>query len=617
MWVKIQKILDSDGLANDQMTLNYGLAVSSDVGTILVGSPYDDDKGTNAGKAIVFIRSDSQWIQQAKLLAADGAAGDNFGSSVSVSADGNTALIGSPYDDFPQTDRGSAYVFTRSGTTWTQQFKVPAADGATGDLFGFSVSLSANGNTAAVGAANKSSGRGSVYIFVRSGVTWTQQAKLLAADGLANDQFGNAISLSNDGNTILIGAVLDDTVSTDRGSAYVFTRSGTTWTQQAKLLASDGLANDEFGVDVSLSGDGNTALIGAVLDDTVSIDRGSAYVFTRSGTTWTQQAKLLANDGSTNDQFGYSVSLSFNGDKAVVGSPLIDSGNFSDQGGVYVFTRAGTVWTQEQKIIASDGATGDNFGNRVVVSPDGQYVLVGSPLDDDKGLNSGSFYIFNNMPAKMYLDGYRFFASVAAISDNTSFQDEAFGTTWFKKNIMHVNTLARELPANSPASLAGSDINFPEPDTGTEVHGVLTVSSYEIAISDIPTLSDFLGDFYVLVKLQSVDSSVSLNHPGYVYGYRPSSTLTIGRGIGLTVSDGDFYQLSATQVKARIESQNTSNTFATTPTVFRTLAGPSDHFNSLSNTGDVGQILFKHNAGIFQNQDYLDTIESLTIRVTI
>lgn len=397
MWVQIQKVLDSDGLTNDQLTSTYGLAVSVDATTILAGSSNDDDKGTNAGKAVVFVRSDLRWVQQAKLLASDGAAGDNFGLAIGLSANGNTALIGSPNDDTPQANRGSAYVFIRTGTIWTQQAKLLALDGTTNDNFGFSVSLSADGSTAAIGATSKAGG-GNAYIFVRSGVTWSQQAKLAASDRAAGDQFGNAISLSSDGNTVLIGATADAAPATGQGSAYVFIKSGvTTWSQQAKLVAVDGLANDQFGFDVSLSGDGTTALIGAEWDDTVSIDRGSAYVFVKSGVTWSQQAKLVVSDGLANDQFGYSVSLSANGNKAVIGMPLDDIGLSTDQGSAYVFARVGTSWNQEQKLVVADGAPVDNLGERVVISPDAQFVVLGAPLDDDRGANSGSFYIFSNL----------------------------------------------------------------------------------------------------------------------------------------------------------------------------------------------------------------------------
>jgi len=216
-------------------------------------------------------------------------------------------------------------------------------------------------------------------------VNWTEIQKLLPSDGAASDYFGYSVSL--DGDTALIGAYYDDDNGAQSGSAYVFTRSGTTWAQQAKLLASDGAAIDYFGYSVSLSGD--TALIGADGDDDNGVDSGSAYVFTRTGTTWAQQAKLLASDGAVYDSFGWSVSLS--GDTALIGTPF-DDDNGNSSGSAYVFTRIGTSWIQSAKLLAADGAAADRFGWRVSLS--GNTALFGVRWDEDNGVNSGSAYMF-------------------------------------------------------------------------------------------------------------------------------------------------------------------------------------------------------------------------------
>ena len=280
------------------------------------------------------------------------------------------------------TDTGSAYVFNRTGTTWTQQQKLLASDGETGDFFGFSVSLA--GNTALIGARDDDT-KGSAYVFTRTGTTWTQKAKLLASDGAAYDNFGCSVAL--DGDTALIGAMRNLNNGTISGSAYVFTRNNTTWTQQAKLFASDGENQDWFGVSVSLSDD--TALIGASLDDDNGALSGSAYVFTRTGITWTQQAKLLASDGATLDYFGSSVSLS--DDTALISSAWAND----TKGSAYVFTRTGTTWTQETKLLASDGARGDYFGYSVSLT--GNTALIGAKYDTDNGYDSGSAYVFTKI----------------------------------------------------------------------------------------------------------------------------------------------------------------------------------------------------------------------------
>jgi len=379
-WIEEQKLLASDGAAGD----NFGGIVSVDSDTALIGAWYDDDNGADSGSAYVLTRTGTTWTQQAKLLASDGAAGDWFGYSVALS--GDTALVGAVANDDNGNDSGSAYVFTRSGTTWTQQAKLLASDAAAGDQFGFMVAIS--GDTALVGANwddDNGDKSGSVYVFTRTGTTWTQQQKLLASDGQAGDRFSLCFL---DGDTALIGAFYDDDNGVDSGSAYIFTRSGTTFTQQAKLLPSDGAAGDNFGFSAFL--DGDTAIIGAYMDDDMGSNSGSAYVFTRTGTTWTQQAKLLASDGAAGDNFG-GYGLGFSGDTALIGA-LGDDDMGSNSGSVYVFTRTGTTWTQTQKIIALDGQAGDNFGYYTFLS--GDTALIGAPNDDDNGANSGSAYVF-------------------------------------------------------------------------------------------------------------------------------------------------------------------------------------------------------------------------------
>ena len=213
---------------------------------------------------------------------------------------------------------------------WEFDQKIIANDGVADDYFGFSVSLSGDGMTAVIAARSDDSYRGAAYVYTRSGSVWTQQAKLTASDGVAYDQFGYSVSLSGDGMTVVIGAYVDDG---GRGSAYVYTRSGSVWTQQAKLTASDGAASDYFGYSVSLSGDGMTVVIGARSDDS---GRGSAYVYTRSGSVWTQKTQLKANDGVANDQFGCSVSLSSDGGISLIGAYNAD-GPILNQGAAYIF----------------------------------------------------------------------------------------------------------------------------------------------------------------------------------------------------------------------------------------------------------------------------------------
>ncbi len=322
-------------------------------------------------------------VEKTKLLASDGAAADLFGCSVAIS--GDTAVVGAYGDDDNGDLSGSAYVFVHSGAAWTQAAKLVASDGAVGDYFGYSVSIS--GDTVVVGAYHDDDmgdSSGSAYVFVRNGIAWTQAAKLVASDGAANDYFGWSVSISGD--TAVVGAYLDNDMGSDSGSAYVFVGSGIAWTQEAKLVASDGKAGDQFGYSVSISGD--TAVVGALYDGDMGNNSGSAYLFVRSGTTWTKVAKLVASDGSESDFFGYSVSIS--GDTAVVGA-YFDDDNGGASGSAYVFVGSGNAWTQEAKLVASDGAASDNFGRCVSIS--GDTAVVGADGDDGRVV-IGSAYVF-------------------------------------------------------------------------------------------------------------------------------------------------------------------------------------------------------------------------------
>jgi hypothetical protein len=332
----------------------YSVAISGD--TAVVGA---DGVSSDTGAAYVFTRSASVWSQQQKLTATDGAAGDQFGYSVALS--GETAVVGA-YGVGSGT--GAAYVFTRSGTVWRQQQKLTATGGAAGDLFGCSVALS--GETAVVGAYGVDTWTGAAYVFKRSGTVWSQQQKLTATGGAVGDWFGYSVALS--GETAVVGSFWVDPA---KGAAYVFTRSGSVWSQQQELTATGAVDGDHLGCSVALSG--NTALVGAYC---ASSDTGAAYVFTRSGSVWSQKQKLTATGGAANDRFGYSVALS--GETAVVGA----WGASSYTGAAYVFTRSASVWSQQQKLTATGAAAGghvgsaDRFGYSVALS--GETAVVGA-----------------------------------------------------------------------------------------------------------------------------------------------------------------------------------------------------------------------------------------------
>jgi hypothetical protein len=274
--------------------------------------------------------------------------------------------VGAPFQSLGRRITGAAYVFVRSGTTWSQQTELTApVHSPVSDDLGWSVALS--GSTAVVGDPRNNSFTGAAFVFLRSGTTWFRQAKLTApAHGFA--QFlGTSVAVS--GTTVVAGAP-------DSEAAYVFVRSGTTWSQQAKLTGPGG-----FGASVALSG--LTAVVGSPAENSGA---GAAYVFTRSGTTWSQQAKLTAADGAADDSFGSSVALS--GSTAVAGAP----GKNANAGAAYVFTRSGTTWSQQAKLTAAHGAANDNFGNSVALY--GATAVAGAPF---RNANVGAAYVFVNL----------------------------------------------------------------------------------------------------------------------------------------------------------------------------------------------------------------------------
>jgi hypothetical protein len=315
------------------------------------------------------------WSRQAALTAADGATDDEFGLSVALAADGSTALVGA---DARNHDTGVAYVFTRSGATWTQQAELTAADGASLDFFGYATALSGDGSTALVGAWGKNVDAGAAYVFVRGASGWSLQAEL---QGAQDDSFGHAVALAADGSTALVSATARNDAT---GAVYVFVHDPAGWLQQTVLTASDGTVLDGFGDSVALSGDGTTALIGAWHRNNYT---GASYVFVHGGTGWSQQADLTAADKTQRDQFGAAVALSRDGGIALIGADA----RSTFTGAAYVFAYGGAGWSQQAELRASDKAPNDQFGISVALSGDGTAALIGA---DIKNNDAGAAYVF-------------------------------------------------------------------------------------------------------------------------------------------------------------------------------------------------------------------------------
>ncbi len=361
-WSQRQKITSTPRGVGAQ----HGNAVAISGNTMVVGAQFDPTTASQAGAAFVYVLTGGTWTQQAKLLASDGVTLDKFGSSVAIS--GDTIVVGAFNDDAPLSNSGSAYVFVRTGTTWTPQQKITAADGTADDQFGISVAVSAD--EIAVGANHadlpSNSESGAVYVFLRSGTVWAQTQRLSPSlDVLLGDHFGDSVAIS--GSKLAIGASGDDTPFTSAGAVYVFLDTSTaTYSLQQKLTISTGANGDNFGKSVAI--EGNT-LVGGALQYSAVVGQpafGAAYIYEFDGATWNSQGRIVAADGASVDRFGYSVAVSNN--VVAVGAREDDTAAGPDAGSAYIFTRSGVTWTQQQKIGPTDTFNGDRFGVSVALS---------------------------------------------------------------------------------------------------------------------------------------------------------------------------------------------------------------------------------------------------------
>ncbi len=371
-----------------------GASIDMNGPVAIVGAFGSDVAATDAGAAYVYRYNGVNWAQEAVLTAGDAGISDRFGISVAI--EGDVAIVGSYLDDDLGTNSGSAYIFRRNATTgaWAQEAKLTAGDGAANDRFGISVAL--NGGVGLVGSyfndgVAVNSGAAYVYRYDGGANAWNQEAKLTAGDGAVDDSFGVSVALSE--GAALIGAYRHDSLGTNAGAAYVYRydAGGLVWNQEAKLTAGDGAAEDRFGFSVAL--DGGAAVLGSYLDDDGGVDSGSAYVFRydAGASVWNQEAKLTAGDGAAGDNFGVTVDLS--GELVIVGSYLNDA-LAADAGAAYTFLN-GVGWAQDAKLTASDGSAFDRFG--IAVAASGRSAMVGAYFNDQMGLDAGAPYVYGGL----------------------------------------------------------------------------------------------------------------------------------------------------------------------------------------------------------------------------
>jgi hypothetical protein len=365
--------------------LGEGVALSADGNTAVVGGPSDN---AGVGAAWVFVRSGGSWSQQGpKLTGAEEAGKGVFGFRVSVSSDGDTAVVGGPADN---SGTGAAWVFVRSGGSWSQQGPKLTGTGESGKAeFGIGTALSADGNTAIVGGLNDNEGVGAAWVFVRSGGSWSQQGPKLTGTGESGKgHLGLRVALSESGDTALVGAGADNS---SLGAAWVFVRSEGSWSQQGPKLTGGGeVGPAHVGFSVALSADGSTALVGGLADNS---EKGAAWVFVRSEGAWSQQGSKLTGGGEVGrGLFGVSVALSADGNTALIGA----RGDNGSVGAAWVFRRAISTWEQDSAKLTAAGESGVGlFGSGVALSSDGTTAFIGGSGDSSF---VGAAWAFLNTP---------------------------------------------------------------------------------------------------------------------------------------------------------------------------------------------------------------------------
>lgn len=438
------------------------VALSSDGRTLAVGAyQADSNNGENAGAVYVYVRDDEDaWSQQARIEADNADANDHFGISVSLSSDGDTLAVGAYQEasgatgiggdqaDDSAADAGAAYVFARDGQgAWSQSAYVKASNTDAGDNFGSSVALSGDGDTLAVGAYREASSAtgiggdqtdnsaysaGAVYVFARAGQNaWSQQAYVKSSNIEEFDSLGSSVALSNDGNTLAVGAPGEDSGATgiggdaadnsvyNAGAVHVFARDGQgAWSQAAYVKASNPGIDDIFGSSVALSGDGETLAVGTDWEDSSATgiggddsddqtqNAGAVYVFVFKN-SWLAEAYIKPSNTNENDFFGHSIALSSDGDTLAVGAPVEDSGaagiggdqqaSASSNGATYVFVRDG-AWSQVTYVKAANSGVQDFFGYAVAISGDGDTLAVGAYAEDSNATGIGGDPVDESSP---------------------------------------------------------------------------------------------------------------------------------------------------------------------------------------------------------------------------
>lgn len=327
------------------------------------------------------VATDLVGTEIAKLIASDGASSDRFGEAVSLNAAGTIMAIGAMQN---ASNRGAVYIFTETGGSWSQTAKLVSDTLNVGDRFGYSVSLNDAGDRLVVGAPYDDEGyteAGAAFVFDYSGGSWSQTVRLLPNVSYADGRFGRSVAISGDGTDIMVGAWRDDSHSAEAGAVHFYELNGATWNHIKRVNASDANSGTFFGFSVAMSADGAVAVVGAYNHHAAASSAGAAYTFSKSTGNWQQTARLLASDAAAGDEFGYSVDISADGSRLIVGARYFEDNARANAGGAYIFEDVAGVWTQKAILRSAYHYSGANAGWSVSISGDGTQAVLGVPYN--------------------------------------------------------------------------------------------------------------------------------------------------------------------------------------------------------------------------------------------
>jgi len=493
---ELDTIFSSDAAQGD----GYGFAVDVDGDRAVVGSRFDDDDGNGSGAAYVYLRNSQTglWEQEAKLVMASAAAGDNFGSSVAI--DGDVIVVGAPQDDvnIGSNLHGSAHVFTRGPVEWDAGVELLPLDSDT-SYQNYGISVDIDNDTIVVGVAydnDKGSASGSAYVYELVSESWQRTVKLLPPNTETNQNFGWAVAIDMD--SIVIGA--PHWTASGEGTAYVFTRADGWADSLSTLPVTDNPAGDQFGWSVAISGD--IAVVGARMDDDEDngTESGSITIFGRSSGSWSNKGKKIASNGAQSDWFGSAVAT--NGEVVIAGAQQKDPGS---RGAIYSFSDSGSGWVQDPPVLtpvrSGDVSFIQQFGASVAL--DGASLIVGAPASD---INNGSTFV--------YVTGAAFIYGLNATAIATFTGSELLAIK------LPPGTFLTDVIAIDPATLGNlpADVSFPLGTLGFNVNGLTPGASIEVEIQfaeEIPVSSyfKFSDDWYEFLDDGTTGATVT---PGKV-----------------------------------------------------------------------------------------------------